>query len=116
MSTCEKRYLDVWIYVCIYESNVNGSTTDAIDAKTINWKKNWTPQKIGTPQKMEQKAETLWSRLVIPTGTKGFRPGAPRPRPRGGPSITGRGLPGRKPTPPLVAGLQPGPKALWTRD
>ena len=46
MSTCEKRYLDVWIYVCIYESNVNGSTTDAIDAKTINWKKNRTPKKL----------------------------------------------------------------------
>ena len=60
MSTCEKRYLDVWIYVCIYESNVNGSTTDAIDAKIIYWKKNRTPQK----NKKEQNAETS----LVPVG------------------------------------------------
>ena len=83
----------MWTYVCIYESNVNGSTTDAIDAKIIYWKKNRTPQK----NKKEQNAETS----LVPVGTKGFRPGAPTPRPRGGPLVPVLKVPGRKLPPPL---------------
>ena len=47
------------------------STQKQLTGKKSNPPKNWNPQK------MEQKAETLWSRLVLPTGTKGFPTGAP---------------------------------------